>query len=59
MAYGTNVIVTYGMRSLPYGIIFGGSGTLIALPKSVFKNNLNREDRPPISKILYFQPIWS
>ena len=24
MAYGTNVIVTYGMRSLPYGIIIGG-----------------------------------
>jgi len=25
MAYGTNVIVTYGMRSLAYGIIRGGS----------------------------------
>jgi len=24
MAYGTNEIVTYGMRSLPYGIISGG-----------------------------------
>ena len=24
MAYGTNVIVTYGMRSLSYGIISGG-----------------------------------
>jgi len=24
MAYGTNEIVTYGMRSLPYGIIYGG-----------------------------------
>jgi len=24
MAYGTNLIVTYGMRSLPYGIIGGG-----------------------------------
>ena len=33
MAYGTNEIVTYGMRSLPYGIISGG-GFFIIISKA-------------------------
>jgi len=31
---------------------------LITLPKPTFKKNLKWEDRPPISKIPTFQPVW-
>jgi len=33
MAYGTNEIVTYGMRSLPYGIILKGILKKLGLEK--------------------------
>jgi len=31
---------------------------LITLPNPTFKKNLKWEDRPPISKIPTFQPVW-
>jgi hypothetical protein len=55
MAYGTNVIVTYGMRSLSYGIIIGG---LICVQNGISYYELNRLRRDfsdRINKIsLYF-----
>ena len=45
MAYGTNEIVIYGMRSLPYGIISGGGNLTMVIKVDEFLKSRNLDGK--------------